>query len=224
MFICEGWVSLWVNRGLWGMDRYWKCQRWNGVFCLRLAISHGLQSLLETCVCYFWLMTVLGFRGPLDSESYMPTSVTLKVVDLIGCIRLCGCVCVYVCVSVHAWMCVCVHVSVHACSLSVCATLLLCVHSNIHVFLHLFVYLCVCVCVCALTFPWLKCRAWNSNIQFIAFSFYSLCTWPNCANLFSSHLLLFSLSVYRVPCTVHNIWTICSITVLQLQFALCRST
>lgn len=43
-------------------------------------------------VCYFWLTTVLGFRGPLDSESYMPTGVSLKVVDLIGCIRVSVCV------------------------------------------------------------------------------------------------------------------------------------
>lgn len=47
-------------------------------------------------MCYFWLMTVLGFRGPLDSESYMPTGVSLKVVDLIGCIRDCVYVCVHV--------------------------------------------------------------------------------------------------------------------------------
>ncbi len=72
------------------------------MFCLCLAISHGLQSLLEMCVCYFWLMTVLGFRGPLDSESYMPTGVSLKVVDLIGCIRVCVCVCVRTYVSMQA--------------------------------------------------------------------------------------------------------------------------
>lgn len=27
MFIFEEWLTLWVNRGLWGIDRYWKCQR-----------------------------------------------------------------------------------------------------------------------------------------------------------------------------------------------------
>lgn len=46
---------------------------------------------MEVCVCYFWLMTVLGFGGLLDSESYMPSGVSLKVVDLIGCIRVCVC-------------------------------------------------------------------------------------------------------------------------------------
>lgn len=56
-------------------------------------------------MCYFWLMTVLGFRGPLDSESYMPTGVSLKVVDLIGCIRDR----VYVCVHAErTFVCVCV--------------------------------------------------------------------------------------------------------------------
>lgn len=95
-------------------DRHWKCQRWNGVFCLCLAISHGLQSLPETCVCYFCLMTVLGFRGLLDSESYMPTGVSLKVVDLIGCIRVRMCVCVpSLCADLNARMCVCVCVHVN---------------------------------------------------------------------------------------------------------------
>lgn len=57
-------------------------------------------------MCYFWLMTVLGFRGPLDSESYMPTGVSLKVVDLIGCIRVS--VCVRVSALTRTLECVCV--------------------------------------------------------------------------------------------------------------------
>lgn len=43
-------------------------------------------------------MTVLGFGGLLDSESYMPTGVSVKVVNLIGCC-LCVCVCVCSCVN-----------------------------------------------------------------------------------------------------------------------------
>lgn len=57
-------------------------------FVFALLFPHGLQSLLETGVRYFWLTTVLGFRGPPDSESYMPTGVSLKVLGLIGCILL----------------------------------------------------------------------------------------------------------------------------------------
>lgn len=146
MSICEERVTLRLYRGLRGIDRYWKCQRWNGVFCLCLAISHGLQSLLETCVCYFWLMTVLGFRGPLDSESYMPTGVSQKVVDLIGCIRVCVCVCA--CVS--------------PCTLD-CEVNRMWTKLRNYVFLSVRRGTCFYICVC-LTFP--CCSSWVSRLKF----------------------------------------------------------
>lgn len=75
------------------------------------------------CVLFLaYSMTVLGFGGPLDSESYMPSGVSLKVVDLIGCIRVCVCV---VCVSI----CVCFSDHVCGCMCALACTMV-CVHAS----------------------------------------------------------------------------------------------
>lgn len=58
------------------------------VLSLPCYFMRSAESTGGVCVCYFWLMTVLGFGGPLDSESYMSTGVSQKVVDLIGCIQV----------------------------------------------------------------------------------------------------------------------------------------
>lgn len=144
-------------------------------------------------------MTVLGFGGLLDSESYMPSGVSLKVVDLIGCIRVCVCALQWPC----AWMyvCACLHNG-----LSVCMQTKL--YSKSPFFqiwsrkcmldMHwVCVFVSVCACVYAHIWPFfaLSVKGSNSGLQWIAFSFYSCHTWPNCANLFYSHLLLLSLSV-----------------------------
>jgi len=101
------------------------------------------------CVCYFWLMTVLGFRGLLDSESYMPTGVSQKAVDLIGCIRGCVSVCASLCVHLCVCVCLCV------CELNY-------IWSENDVFCrcakeHVCAFTSVCIFFCVfLTFSWLK--------------------------------------------------------------------
>lgn len=88
-------------------------------------------------------MTVLGFRGPLDSKSYMPTGVSLKVVNLIGCIRVCACVRACLCARMHTRKCVC------ACELNcirtvspfVCAQDHVCVLTSVYIFAHVCVRL-----------------------------------------------------------------------------------
>lgn len=103
-------------------------------------------------MCYFWLMTVLGFGGLLDSESYMPSGVSLKVVDLIGCIRVCvrfsdharGCMCVLACIMVC--LCACrQNYTVNLLSFRFGAETVCWICTGC-------VCLCLCVRVCMLTF------------------------------------------------------------------------
>lgn len=145
------------------------------VLSLTCYFTWSAEPTGDVCACSFWFMAVLGFRGPLDSESYMPTGVSLKVVDLIGCIRLCVCVCWGVC----ACVCLCAEVCLCACSNArvwVRARKLNCEGTHfvsfcvcaVCEFLHLFaLYMCIFVCkrMCMhLTFSSFKCRGSNSGI------------------------------------------------------------